>query len=148
MSEPEQEAVLAAFSTHVLDGTDGTHAAGVAVSVTARMRQGGRRVVLTGSTGPDGRFSGTFDLPVHPGGNGYETGRPNEPVEANVLDVSFEVGRYFARHQAASGRRGGAHQSDPTLVDLVFRVAVADPDGHFHLPVILSPHSCSAWCSG
>lgn len=126
----------AEFSTHVLDGTTGAHAAGVPVTVAATLPSGERRILFRGETASDGRIKAELDVPL--------PGSPDSPAECEAV---FEIGAYFSA-------RGGIHAADNQeesgvqMTELVFRFRISLDRRRFHLPVIMSPHSSSAWWSG
>ena len=126
----------AEFSTHVLDGTTGTHAAGVLVTVAVILPSGERRVLFRGETASDGRITAELDTP--------SPGPPGSPM---VCEAVFEIGAYFS----GRGNIRTAEVQERTgvqMTELVFRVRIPRKGGRFHLPVIMSPHANSAWWSG
>jgi hydroxyisourate hydrolase len=114
-------------TTHVLDTARGRPAAGVAVELVLVKAAGGSGpadgVVARAVTNADGRT----DVPlIAPGA-----------LEAGVYELRFAVGAYFA---AADG------VSAPPFLDVVpVRFGVADPDAHFHVPLLVSPWSYSTY---
>lgn len=107
-------------STHVLDTASGRPAAGVPVRLT-RVRDGA--VLAEAVTNPDGRT----DAPLLTGS-----------LERGVYDLTFAVAAYF--------RASGAALSDPPFLDLVpIRFAIAEPDGHYHVPLLVSPWSYATY---
>ena len=124
------------FSTHVLDGTTGTHAEGVPVTVAAILPSGERRILFSGETASDGRVRAELE-------NSF-TGSSGEQ---SVYEVVFEIGAYF------SGRGNIPTADDQAemvvrMTELVFRVRIPRRRHRFHLPVIMSPFAGSAWWSG
>ena len=113
---------MAIISSHTLNGTDGTHAGGIAVRLM----------------NPDGTLL--------MGGEMDEGGRLTLNVEAELIDPSasyelvFETAAYW---EARSIPREGPQ----ILREVVIRFSMPDPDGRYHLPVILSPNSYSVWWS-
>jgi 5-hydroxyisourate hydrolase len=107
------------LSTHVLDATLGRPAADVAVRLDRRDRVGGWREVATGRTGPDGRLAGWL-----PGG---------EPT-AGIYRLTFGTGDYFAERGVAT-----------LYPEVSVTFQVDDAGGHFHLPLLLSPHAYSTY---
>jgi 5-hydroxyisourate hydrolase len=117
---------MATLSTHTLNAADGSHAGGVAVALL-RIGPGGERTTLfAGTTDAGGRLSEAFDLA------GAEPSAQYELV--------FQTGRYFAA-QSAAAVPGQERQ------EVVLRFAMPDPDGAYHMPLIMAPNSCSAWWS-
>jgi 5-hydroxyisourate hydrolase len=102
---------------HVLDGYNGRPAAGMAVSLHRQM-DGAWQLVKTLRTAPNGRSEETLLSEDE-----YSTGR---------YQVLLDVGDYFAAQ--------GAPSSDPPYLTLVpLELNFADPDGHYHVPVTVSP---------
>jgi 2-oxo-4-hydroxy-4-carboxy-5-ureidoimidazoline decarboxylase len=112
------------LSTHVLDTTSGKPAAGIAIELTELSDLGAARVVARTVTNSDGRT----DQPLIGG----------RPVPIGRYELSFAVGDYFA------GR--GAQASDPPFLDCIpLRFSVSDPEGHLHVPLLVTPWSYSTY---
>ncbi|PTQ11685.1 hydroxyisourate hydrolase [Sphingomonas oleivorans] len=108
---------MTGLTTHVLDTAHGRPAAGVAVRL---MREG--RLIHQGVTNDDGRCPGL--LP--------------EPLERGRYRIEFAVADYF--------RAQGADLPDPPFLDVVaIDFGVADPDGHYHVPLLVSPFGYSTY---
>lgn len=103
-------------STHVLDATLGTPAAGVPVSLAlaAVSEPGGWLTVESGVTGADGR---------------HRFGARTEP---GVYRLVFGTGGYFAARGVAAFY---------PEVAITFTVA----GGHYHVPLLLSPFAYSTY---
>ncbi|HEY7262853.1 MAG TPA: hydroxyisourate hydrolase [Trebonia sp.] len=103
-------------STHVLDATLGTPAAGVPVSLAMAAVSGddGWLAVESGVTGADGRH--VFGARTEPG----------------VYRLVFGTGGYFAARGVA------AFYPEVTIT---FTVA----EGHYHVPLLLSPFAYSTY---
>ena len=111
------------LSTHVLDTVHGRPARGVAIELYA-LEGEGRRLVGRVETNADGRT----DAPLMAG----ESYRPG------VYELVFHVGAYF--------RSLGTAVADPPFLDQVpIRFAMAEPDGHYHVPLLVSPWSYSTY---
>ena len=109
---------MAQLSTHVLDTAQGKPAAGLTVQLHA-LRGGQRQSLKRGVTGADGRM-GRVELP------------------AGVYELIFEAGNYF--------RESGLDLPDPPFLDeVVIRFGVADPEGNYHVPLLLSPYGYSTY---
>jgi len=114
---------MARLSTHVLDTARGTPAGGITVELH-RLRDGERIRVASAVTNADGRT----DAPLVTG----------ERVEPGVYELTFYAGAYF--------RQSGAAVVDPPFLDqVVIRFGVADPAGHYHVPLLLSPYGYSTY---
>ncbi len=109
---------MARVSTHVLDTTLGTPAAGVVVELHM-VRDGSRQLIGTAVTNADGRTA----TPLLAG----------DRIEPGIYELTFRAADYF--------RRVGVPLTDPPFLgEVVVRVGLADPAGNFHVPLLLSPH--------
>jgi 5-hydroxyisourate hydrolase len=114
---------MARLSTHVLDTSRGAPAQNVVVDLHI-LRNGERRHLKTVSTNQDGRT----DEPLLSG----------ERIEPGVYELTFHAGDYF--------RRGGIELTNPPFLDeVVVRFGLADPAGHYHVPLLLAPYSYSTY---
>ena len=112
------------LTTHVLDTANGRPAAGVRIELRAIDGSGGSRTLATSITNADGRT----DQPLL-AGDGLEAGR---------YELLFHVGAYFGA--------AGAAQDDPPFLDIVpLRFGIAHPDGHYHVPLLVSPWSYATY---
>jgi len=114
---------MARLSTHVLDTTLGQPAAGISIELH-RLTGSSRVPVAAAVTNADGRT----DAPLISG----------ERLEAGVYELTFQVGDYFRR--AAMGL-----PDPPFLDDVVVRVGIAEPEGNYHVPLLLSPYGYSVY---
>ena len=110
------------LTTHVLDTARGRPAAGIAVTL---WREGGEPAELARAvTNADGRC----DAPLLEG----------DALPAGTYELRFEAGRYF------DGL--GLILPEPKFLDLVtIRFGIADPAGHYHVPLLLSPFGYSTY---
>jgi 5-hydroxyisourate hydrolase len=106
---------MSSLSTHVLDTMHGCPAAGVAVRLVA-----GAALLWQGSTNMDGRCT---DLP------------------------ELAPGRYRLEFGVADYYRGrGVTLPDPPFLDHVdIDFGVAEPDSHYHVPLLVSPYAYSTY---
>jgi len=112
------------LSTHVLDTHSGKPAAGIAVELVEVSELGASRVVTRAITNADGRT----DAPLIGG----------RPVPIGRYELVFSVGKYFAARQVP--------MSDPPFLDSIpLRFAVSDPEGHLHVPLLVTPWSYSTY---
>jgi 2-oxo-4-hydroxy-4-carboxy-5-ureidoimidazoline decarboxylase len=112
------------LSTHVLDTHSGKPAAGIAVELTELSGLGVPRIVTRTVTNSDGRT----DQPLIGG----------RPVPIGRYELSFAVGDYFAAR--------GVPLSDPPFLDRIpLRFSVSDPEGHLHVPLLVTPWSYSTY---
>lgn len=111
------------LSTHVLDTANGKPAKGVAIELFA-IEDGNRRSVLRTATNADGRT----DAPLMIDG----------AFRIGTYELVFEVGAYF--------KALGTPTADPSFLDIVpIRFTIAEPDGHYHVPLLVSPWSYSTY---
>lgn len=112
------------LSTHVLDTANGRPAAGLALALHRLEPDGTRTLVVATRTNADGRT----DAPLMAGAD-FRTGR---------YELEFAVADYF--------RAQGAALAEPPFLDSVpIRFAISEPDGHYHVPLLVSPWSYSTY---
>jgi 2-oxo-4-hydroxy-4-carboxy-5-ureidoimidazoline decarboxylase len=121
---PDRLKVHGRLSTHVLDTHGGRPAAGVPVELVELSDAGERRVVEKGITNGDGRT----DRPLIEG----------RPIPIGRYELRFDVGDYFARHNAALA-------DPPFLATVPVRFGVAEPEGHYHVPLLVTPWSYATY---
>ena len=108
------------LSTHVLDTTRGRPAAGVRVE----LYDGGGALVADGVTNADGRT----DAPLLAG----DAFRPAS------YELRFHVAAYY--------RAAGVSLPEPPFLDVVpIRFGLAEPDGNYHVPLLVSPWSYATY---
>lgn len=111
------------LSTHVLDTANGRPARGILVELFS-LAGGQRRLVESRRTNADGRTDGPLLS-----GEAFAPGR---------YELVFHAGSYF--------REAGAALADPPFLDEIpIRFALAEPDGHYHVPLLVSPWSYSTY---
>jgi 2-oxo-4-hydroxy-4-carboxy-5-ureidoimidazoline decarboxylase len=111
------------LSTHVLDTHAGRPAAGMAIEL---YEQVGDRYILiaTATTNADGRT----DQPLIGG----------RPLPVGRYELRFSVGDHF--------RSRGIEAGDPPFLEVVpLRFSIAEPEGHYHVPLLCSPWSYSTY---
>lgn len=105
------------LTTHVLDTARGRPAAGLHIELH-RIESKARHPVAEAVTNADGRCDG----PLLEGA----------AFTAGVYELIFHVGAYFDAQ--------GLALPAPKFLDLVpVRFGVADTEGHYHVPLLLSP---------
>ena len=110
------------LTTHVLDTAHGKPGANIAVELYAL--DGGRRLLKTTRTNADGRC----DAPLLEGAD----------LARGTYELIFHAGDYF---EAA-----GVALPDPRFVDIVtLAFGIADPLGHYHVPLLVSPWSYTTY---
>src|SRR2546429_7806653 len=112
------------LSTHVLDTHSGKPAAGIAIELTELSELGVPRVVTRAVTNSDGRT----DQPLIGG----------RPVPIGRYELMFSVGDHFAARSVP--------MSDPPFLDRIpLRFSVSDPEGHLHVPLLVTPWSYATY---
>ena len=112
------------LSTHVLDNHKGEPASGIEIVLTELSELGVSRVVTRAITNSDGRT----DTPLIGG----------RPVPIGRYELKFAVGKYFAAR--------GVPMSDPPFLDEIpLRFAVSEPEGHLHVPLLVTPWSYATY---
>ena len=112
------------LSTHVLDLTTGRPAAGLRIELHRHAPGAAPKLIKTVVTNADGRT----DAPLI-GGRPPPTGR---------YELRFAVGDHF--------RSRGIEQGDPPFLDIVpLRFSIAEPEGHYHVPLLCTPWSYSTY---
>ena len=111
------------LSTHVLDSHAGRPAAGMVVELYELNAERYHRVTIA-STNADGR-------PERP----LISGRP---LPIGRYELRFHVGDHF--------RSRGIEAGDPPFLDVVpLRFSLAEPEGHYHVPLLCTPWSYSTY---
>ena len=111
------------LTTHVLDTARGRPAAGMRVELAHLDPSSGERSVLkVVHTNADGRT----DAPLLEG----------DELESGVYELVFEVGEYF---------RGSGIPDPPFLGGVPVRFGIAEPDSHYHVPLLASPWAYSTY---
>lgn len=111
------------LSTHVLDMVSGKPAAGVRL-VLKEIGLSAESVLKEAVTNADGRT----DEPLMSGA----------PLRIGRYEIAFHIGGYFAAQGLAT--------ADPPFLDTVpIRFAIAEAEGHYHVPLIAAPWSYSTY---
>ena len=111
------------LSTHVLDTHAGRPAVGVAIELYEQAGERHHRLA-TAITNGDGRT----DQPLIGG----------RPLPMGGYELRFAVGDHF--------RKRGIEAGDPPFLDIVpLRFWIAEPEGHYHVPLLCTPWSYSTY---
>jgi 2-oxo-4-hydroxy-4-carboxy-5-ureidoimidazoline decarboxylase len=111
------------LSTHVLDTHAGRPAIGVAVELYEFAGEKAH-YIQSAITNADGRT----DQPLIGG----------RPLPIGRYELRFAVGNHFRSRGIASG--------DPPFLDIVpLRFSIAEPEGHYHVPLLCTPWSYSTY---
>lgn len=121
---PDRLKVHGRLSTHVLDIHAGHPAEGVAAELCEIGADGAARIIARTTTNADGRT----DKPLISG----------MPIPIATYELRFCVGDYFVHRGVAT--------SDPAFLGVVpIRFAVAEPEGHYHVPLVVTPWAYSTY---
>jgi 2-oxo-4-hydroxy-4-carboxy-5-ureidoimidazoline decarboxylase len=124
IAAPDRLNVHGWLSTHVLDTLRGGPAQGVAIEFFEVASSGAMRLISRTTTNADGRT----DKPLI----------GEQPIPIAQYELRFAVGDYFARQ--------GTPVADPPFLGVVpIRFAVAEPEAHYHVPIIVTPWSYSTY---
>jgi 2-oxo-4-hydroxy-4-carboxy-5-ureidoimidazoline decarboxylase len=121
---PGKPATTGRLSTHVLDTVNGRPAPGVKI-VLHEIGSSARGLLKEAMTNTDGRT----DAPLISG----------EPLRIGTYEISFHIGAYFEglKH---------AQLTDPPFLDVVLiRFSIAEPEGHYHVPLLATPWSYTTY---
>ena len=120
---PDRLPVTGRLSTHVLDTANGVPAAGVAVELWEL------------PDGPPRRIAGAI---TNGGGRTDEPLVSGRPLPVATYELRFRLGDYFRARGMALG--------SPAFLDVVpLRFGVAEPEGHYHVPLVGTPWSFSTY---
>ncbi len=113
------------LTTHVLDTAQGCPGANMTVQLWAIDTLSGQKTLLkTMRTNSDGRT----DAPL----------LADDEMKIGVYELVFAVGAYFAQHSVSS--------TTPPFLDRVPIVfGIADPNSHYHVPLLTSPWAYSTY---
>jgi 2-oxo-4-hydroxy-4-carboxy-5-ureidoimidazoline decarboxylase len=121
---PERLKLNGRLSTHVLDTATGRPAAGVPVELFEISAGAPPKLIYRAETNTDGRT----DQPLIYG----------RPLPIGTYELRFSVAAYFTRHAVSL--------ADPPFLDVIpLRFTVAEPEGHYHVPLLVSPFSFSTY---
>jgi 2-oxo-4-hydroxy-4-carboxy-5-ureidoimidazoline decarboxylase len=121
---PGRLSVNGRLSTHVLDTHSGSPAAGVELELRELCALGPSRLIARAVTNADGRT----DQPLIHG----------RPLPMGHYELTFRTGAYFAAR--------GVPRSDPPFLDVIpIRFGVAEPEGHLHVPLLVTPWSYATY---
>src|SRR5581483_3099065 len=111
------------LSTHVLDTVSGGPAAGVRIALK-EVAGAGESLLVETTTNADGRT----DAPLLAG----------VPLRIGRYQLEFSIGAYFAARRTLV--------ADPPFLDVVvIRFSIAEPEGHYHVPLLVSPWSYTTY---
>ena len=107
----------------MLDTVSGRPAPGIHI-VLSEIGASARSVLHETRTNSDGRT----DEPLLAGG----------PLRIGTYEIAFHIGAYFAQ--------SGTPTADPPYLNIVpLQFSIAEPEGHYHVPLLASPYSYSTY---
>jgi 5-hydroxyisourate hydrolase len=109
---------MATLTSHTLNGTDGSHAGAIKVKL----------IEVDGQT--------IFETKMDDGGRLKQEIEPNKINPSSIYELTFETGQYWLE-------RGFEQIMD----QVVLRFRMPDPEGTYHMPIIINPNSYSTWWS-
>jgi 2-oxo-4-hydroxy-4-carboxy-5-ureidoimidazoline decarboxylase len=121
---PDKLKLAGRLSTHVLDVHAGKPAEGVGIALYEVSDAGDAHLLARAITNKDGRT----DAPLI----------ADRPVPIGTYELRFSVADYYAARAVAL--------SDPPFLTVVpIRFSVSEPEGHTHVPLVVSPWSYSTY---
>lgn len=110
------------LTSHVLDTTHGTPAAGVKIDLYSLAQ--GRVQIKSLVTNADGRCDQSM--------------LNADEIKSGQWELVFHVGDYFAGKNIAAG-------DTPFLDEVPVRFGIDDSDAHYHVPLLVSPWSYTTY---
>lgn len=111
------------LTTHVLDTASGKPARGMTISLSKNSSKGMKLLKIV-KTNSDGRCD--------------EALLSGESMASGSYELLFHAGEYL--------RASGAALPDPPFLDVIpIRFGIADPDAHYHVPLLISPYAYSTY---
>jgi 5-hydroxyisourate hydrolase len=112
------------LTTHVLDTAQGRPASGMRIELWRLDATGERTLLAAVRTNRYGRT----DAPLLAEGQ----------LQVGVYELIFAIGEYFASKPVATA-------APPFLDQVPVRFGIADPDTHYHVPLLVSPWAYSTY---
>jgi 5-hydroxyisourate hydrolase len=120
------------LTTHVLDTAQGRPAANMTIELWSVDAQGSKSLLKTIQTNQDGRT----DAPLLSGAD----------LQPQVYELVFHAGDYFANQAQSNQAESNQTASQPRFLDRIpIRFGIADPNAHYHVPLLASPWSYSTY---
>ena len=115
---------MAMITSHVLDSISGSHAAGIRCQLYRLQKDAAPELVFDLKADAEGRISEEVE------------------VEHATRDAEFEL----VFHSEAYFEMCSI-SADTVVEKIVIRFAITDDHKRYHMPIMISPHACSAWWS-
>lgn len=124
VTAPDKLKVTGRLSTHVLDTHSGRPAEGISIELWELSRDGADRLTAQAVSNKDGRT----DAPLIGG----------RPLPIGTYELRFATAAYYAAR--------GVALAEPPYLDIVpIRFSIAEPEGHYHVPLVMTPWSYSTY---
>jgi len=117
---------MAVVTTHLLNSVLGTHASGVGIGLLRIEPSGVRTIVFDRETDAGGRLAETVKIADEHAGADYE--------------LVFQTGSYFATQSLPQPAK-------QIVKEIAIRFSMPDPNGSYHIPLMIAPNSYSVWWS-
>jgi 5-hydroxyisourate hydrolase len=119
--------LMGRLTTHVLDTAAGRPAAGLEIDLH-RLDESGARSADSMLRSVISNRDGRCDASLLEG----------DDMSAGIYELCFHAGRYFDAQ--------GLDLPQPPFLDVVvIRFGIADPDAHYHVPLLISPYGYSTY---
>ena len=112
---------MPSISTHVLNSENGTHVAGLTVTLTLIAPDGAKKKIFSSKTDAGGRLLEDFDFPL---------------TSNEVFEIEFKLSDIHIKKKGIYCR------------DIIFRVSFISENEKFHIPIIVSQNGASTWWTG
>ena len=112
---------MPSISTHVLNSENGTHVAGLTVTLTLIGLDGAKKKIFSIKTDAGGRLLEDFDSPL---------------TSNEVFEIEFKLSDIHMKKKGIYCR------------DIIFRVSLSSENEKFHIPIIVSQNGASTWWTG
>jgi 2-oxo-4-hydroxy-4-carboxy-5-ureidoimidazoline decarboxylase len=124
VTAPDKLKVTGRLSTHVLDTHSGRPAQGIAIELWELSRDGADRLITRTVSNKEGRT----EAPLIGG----------RPLPIGTYELRFATAAYYAAR--------GVALAEPPYLDIVpIRFSIAEPEGHYHVPLVMTPWSYSTY---
>ena len=112
---------MPSISTHVLNSENGTHVAGLTVTLTHIGPDGAKKTMFSEKTDAGGRLLEDFNFPL---------------TSNEIFEIEFKLSDIHVKKKGIYCR------------DIIFRVSFNSENEKFHIPIIVSQNGASTWWSG
>ena len=112
---------MPSISTHVLNSENGTHVAGLTVTLTHIGPDGAKKTMFSEKTDAGGRLLEDFNFPL---------------TSNEIFEIEFKLSDLHIKKKGIYCR------------DIIFRVSFSSENEKFHIPLIVSQNGASTWWTG